>query len=108
MGEASTTSCRRRRSPGTSARPAGSPAARSVRRLGTARRSLILADPGHNAGMGTILDAIAGLPPWLVLGLVFLLPALEASTFIGIVVPGEIAVLVGGVIAHTGSLPLWA
>jgi membrane-associated protein len=58
--------------------------------------------------MGTILDAIAGLPPWLVLGLVFLLPALEASTFIGIVVPGEIAVLVGGVIAHTGSLPLWA
>jgi membrane-associated protein len=57
--------------------------------------------------VGTILDAIAGLPPWLVLGLVFLLPALEASTFLGIVVPGEIAVLVGGVIAHSGRLPLW-
>lgn len=53
------------------------------------------------------MDAIAGLPPWLVLGLVFLLPALEASTFLGIVVPGEIAVLVGGVIAHSGRLPLW-
>lgn len=58
--------------------------------------------------MGTVLDALVGLPAWLVLGLVFLLPALEASTFVGVVVPGEIAVLVGGVVAHAGRLPLWA
>lgn len=38
----------------------------------------------------------------------FLLPALESSTFIGVVVPGEIAVLIGGVAAHGGALPLWA
>lgn len=58
--------------------------------------------------VGTAFDAAAGLPAWLVLGLVFLLPALEASTFIGVVVPGEIAVLIGGVAAHGGALPLWA
>lgn len=60
------------------------------------------------AGVGSILDGLVGLPAWLVLGLVFLLPALEASTFVGVVVPGEIAVLVGGVVAHAGRLPLWA
>ena len=42
------------------------------------------------------------------LALVFALPALEASSLIGLVFPGEIAVLVGGVVAHGGSLPLWA
>lgn len=56
----------------------------------------------------SVFDAIAGLPPWLVLVLVFALPALEASTLIGLVVPGEIAVLVGGVVAHGGSVPLWS
>lgn len=55
-----------------------------------------------------MLDAIVGLPPWFVLALVFLLPALEASAFLGLLVPGEIAVLLGGVVAHGGGLPLWA
>jgi membrane protein DedA with SNARE-associated domain/membrane-associated phospholipid phosphatase len=38
---------------------------------------------------------------------VFLLPALEASAFLGVVVPGEVAVLLGGVLAfqHRASLP---
>ena len=58
--------------------------------------------------MDAVVGALTGLPPWLVLGLVFLLPALEASVFVGLVVPGEIAVLVGGVVAHAGGLPLWA
>ncbi len=44
----------------------------------------------------------------MVLALVFALPALEASSLIGLVFPGEIAVLVGGVVAHGGRLPLWA
>lgn len=57
--------------------------------------------------MNTIVDALIGLPPWLVLTLVFALPALEASTFAGLIFPGEIAVLVGGVVAHGGDLPLW-
>lgn len=53
-----------------------------------------------------MLDRIVGLPPALVLALVFLLPALEASAFVGFVFPGEIAVLLGGVLAHEGKLPL--
>lgn len=57
--------------------------------------------------VGTVLDAAAGLPAWLVLTLAFLLPALEASTFAGVVVPGEIGVLIGGIAAHGGELPLW-
>jgi undecaprenyl-diphosphatase len=57
--------------------------------------------------MDAVLTAVVGLPPWLVLTLVFVLPALEASVFVGLVVPGETAVLVGGVVAHGGGLPLW-
>ncbi|MGR6320454.1 DedA family protein [Micromonospora soli] len=58
--------------------------------------------------MDRLLNLLVALPPALVLALVFLLPALEASTFLGLVVPGEIAVLIGGVLAHEGRLPLWA
>lgn len=54
------------------------------------------------------MDAIVGLPPWLVLALVFALPAVEASAFVGLLVPGELAVVVGGVVAHAGALSLWA
>src|SRR3954464_9928930 len=39
--------------------------------------------------------------------LVFALPALEASTLLGIVVPGELALVFGGVLAHQGRVPLW-
>ncbi|MFF0232421.1 DedA family protein [Micromonospora sp. NPDC005254] len=58
--------------------------------------------------MDQVLNLLVSLPPALVLVLAFLLPALEASTFLGLVVPGEVAVLVGGVLAHDGRLPLWA
>lgn len=37
---------------------------------------------------------------------VFAVPALEASTFIGFIFPGEIAVLLGGVLAYQHKLPL--
>jgi len=43
-----------------------------------------------------------------VLALVFLLPALEASAFVGFIFPGEIAVILGGVAAWRGTVPLWA
>ncbi|WP_329000951.1 DedA family protein [Kribbella sp. NBC_00709] len=58
--------------------------------------------------MTAIFDWLAQLPTWLVLTVVCLLPALEASTFLGLVVPGETAVIIGGVVAHAGGLPLWA
>ena len=58
--------------------------------------------------MGHLLAAILRLPPGLVLALVFLFPALEASTFVGVVVPGEIGVVLGGVLANQHKLALWA
>jgi undecaprenyl-diphosphatase len=35
-------------------------------------------------------------------------PALEASAFVGFVFPGEVAVILGGVAAWRGTVPLWA
>ncbi|MFJ6194656.1 DedA family protein [Micromonospora sp. NPDC092111] len=58
--------------------------------------------------MDRVLGVLVALPPVLVLTLVFVLPALEASTFLGLLFPGELAVLVGGVLAQEGRLPLWA
>ena len=55
-----------------------------------------------------LADRILALPPAVALLLVFALPALEASAFVGFIVPGEIGVLLGGVLANQGKLPLWA
>jgi membrane protein DedA with SNARE-associated domain/membrane-associated phospholipid phosphatase len=55
-----------------------------------------------------VTDRILSLPGWLVLVLVFAFPALEASAFVGFVFPGEIAVILGGVAASRGMVPLWA
>jgi membrane-associated protein len=58
--------------------------------------------------MSTLSDAILTLPAWAALLLVFGLPALEASAFVGFVFPGEIAVILGGVVASEGELPIAA
>lgn len=57
--------------------------------------------------MNGVVDRLIQLPPALVLALVFLVPALEASAFVGFIFPGEIAVLLGGVLAQQGKVPLW-
>lgn len=49
---------------------------------------------------------ILSLPGWLGLLLVFAIPALEASAFVGFVFPGEIALVLGGVLAYEHRLPL--
>ncbi|HEU4733877.1 MAG TPA: DedA family protein [Kofleriaceae bacterium] len=56
---------------------------------------------------------IAGVAEWILslsggwaLAVVFLGPALEASVFLGIVFPGEIAVILGGVLAYNGRVGL--
>lgn len=67
--------------------------------------SVILAWVG---AAGSITDSILQLPSWLVIALVFALPALEASAFLGFVFPGEIAVILGGVVASQGRVALWA
>jgi membrane protein DedA with SNARE-associated domain len=58
---------------------------------------------------------IAGIAEWILslsggwaLAVVFLGPALEASVFVGIVFPGEIAVILGGVLAYSGRVGLVA
>src|SRR6266540_6996364 len=62
---------------------------------------------GTGACMGHLADRILALHGWVALAIVFLVPALEASAFVGFVFPGEIAVLLGGVLAfqHRISLP---
>ena len=53
-------------------------------------------------------ESILLLPPALALLLVFTLPALEASAFVGFIIPGEIGVILGGVLVNQHKLPLWA
>src|SRR5438552_16084552 len=58
--------------------------------------------------MSDIADAILALHGAAALGVVFLLPALEASAFIGFVFPGEIAVLLASVLAAEHRVALAA
>jgi membrane-associated protein len=58
--------------------------------------------------MTWLTDTVLHLAGPLVLVAVFALPALEASTLLGIVVPGELALVLGGVLAHQGRVPLKA
>jgi membrane-associated protein len=55
-----------------------------------------------------ISDHLLALNGTLVLLAVFLLPALESSVFLGFLIPGETAVVIGGVTAYNGRNELWA
>jgi membrane-associated protein len=55
-----------------------------------------------------LVTLLLALPPALVLLAALVLPAVEASALVGLVVPGETAVFVAGLSAHAGKLPLWA
>lgn len=55
--------------------------------------------------MGTVLEnVLVSVPAWTVYLLVFVLPFVECSLFVGFVFPGETALLLGGVLA-SGALP---
>jgi membrane protein DedA with SNARE-associated domain/membrane-associated phospholipid phosphatase len=56
--------------------------------------------------MSRLADGILSLHGWAALLVVFALPALEASAFVGFIFPGEIAVLLGGVLAFEHRAPL--
>jgi len=56
--------------------------------------------------MTGLTGMLAASPAWLLLLAVFMLPALEASTMVGVLVPGETAVLLGGVFARQSGFPL--
>ena len=55
--------------------------------------------------MGTVVeDVLTGVPTWTLYLLVFVLPFVECSLFVGFVVPGETVLVLAGVLA-SGALP---
>jgi membrane protein DedA with SNARE-associated domain len=55
---------------------------------------------------GFVEGVLRGVPVWGVYPAVFALPFLEASVFLGFVIPGETALVIGGVLAHQGQASL--
>jgi undecaprenyl-diphosphatase len=55
-----------------------------------------------------ILESLTELPPPLLCGIIFLLAMLETAAFAGLAVPGETAVILGGVVASQGRIPVAA
>jgi membrane-associated protein len=58
--------------------------------------------------MNAIIEQILNAPTWTVLGLVALVVFVEDALFVGFVVPGETAAILGGVAASLGHAPLAA
>ncbi|MEO6512797.1 MAG: DedA family protein [Nocardioides sp.] len=58
--------------------------------------------------MSALAAHMLSMSPWLALLIVFVIPALESSAFVGFVFPGEIALILGGVLAYEGRLSLIA
>jgi membrane protein DedA with SNARE-associated domain/membrane-associated phospholipid phosphatase len=67
--------------------------------------------PGAEAGcdtstVGRLTQLFQAVGPFAPI-IVFLLAAAESAAFVGVVVPGELAVVLGGVAAGTGGVSLW-
>jgi membrane protein DedA with SNARE-associated domain len=58
--------------------------------------------------MAQLAEGVLSLSGWAALALLFVLPALEAPAFLGLVLPGELALLLGGVLAQQDRVPLAA
>jgi membrane protein DedA with SNARE-associated domain len=56
--------------------------------------------------MGQLAEGLLSLSGWAALALLFVLPALEAPAFLGLVLPGEVSLLLGGVLAHQDRVAL--
>ena len=57
--------------------------------------------------MTSLIAHILSLSGWLALLIVFAVPALESSVFLGFIFPGETALILGGVLASYGRVSLW-
>lgn len=57
--------------------------------------------------MQSLFDGLLHASPLVVVCIVFALVFAEDALFIGFVIPGETAAVVGGVFASRGDLPLW-
>jgi undecaprenyl-diphosphatase len=53
-----------------------------------------------------MVERILHLHGWVAYAIIFALPALESSIFLGFIFPGEIAVILGGVLAFQGRITL--
>lgn len=58
--------------------------------------------------MTAALDQVLGAAPWVVLLVVGLVVFAEDALFVGFVLPGETAAILGGVAAHRGHVPFAA
>lgn len=58
--------------------------------------------------MSGLVDTLLGAPTWTVLGLVGLVVFAEDALFVGFVLPGETAAILGGVAASRGHVPVAA
>ena len=58
------------------------------------------------AVVSTVVERILALHGWAALAVVFAVPALESSAFLGFLFPGEVAVLLGGVLAFQHRVSL--
>ncbi len=58
--------------------------------------------------MSAFLDPLLNAPAWVVLLVVGAVVFAEDALFVGFVLPGETAAVLGGVAANTGHVPLWA
>src|SRR5437899_565954 len=56
--------------------------------------------------MSRVIEVILHLRGGAAYALIFLLPALESSAFVGFLFPGELAVVLGGVLAYQGRVSL--
>jgi membrane protein DedA with SNARE-associated domain len=57
--------------------------------------------------MASFVGAILGMPPLLAYALVFALVFAEDAIFVGFVIPGETAAVLGGVVASQGRADIW-
>ena len=58
--------------------------------------------------MSSLVDTVLGAPAWIVLSVVGLVVFAEDALFVGFVLPGETAAIIGGVAAHRGHVSLLA
>ena len=56
--------------------------------------------------MSSVADGILHLHGWAAAAVIFSVPALESSAFLGFIFPGEVAVLLAGVLAYQGKISL--
>jgi undecaprenyl-diphosphatase len=56
--------------------------------------------------LGGALEWLHSVPGSVALAVIFLFPALEASALLGVVVPGEAAIIIGGALASQGRISL--